>query len=107
MINIDNQMALNAYNNLQTSKIMDKNLNKADTKDQTKQDMLLKEQTDAFEAFMVKAVLDVAIKNENSLFGKDAADGIYNSMYNDTMSRALSGNLGFSQLLYDFLKQRG
>ena len=55
---------------------------------------------------MVKAVLDVAIKHENSLFGKDAADGIYQSMYNDTMSRALSGNLGYSEILFNFLKER-
>lgn len=74
---------------------------------QTEQDELLKEQTDAFEAFLIKAVLDVSLKNQNSLFGKDASDEIYSSMYNDTMSKALSGGLGFSKLLFDFLKERG
>ena len=31
----------------------------------------LREQTDAFESFFVKMVLDIAIKTENPLFGKD------------------------------------
>lgn len=73
----------------------------------TAQDEALKEQTDAFEAFLLKAVLDISLKNQNSLFGKDASDEIYSSMYNDTMSKALSGGMGFSKLLFDFLKERG
>lgn len=71
------------------------------------EDEALKEQTDAFEAFLVKSVLDLSLKNQNSLFGKDASDEIYSSMYNDTMSKALSGGLGFSKMLFDFLKERG
>ncbi|EPD7133593.1 hypothetical protein ACSDYA_001126 [Campylobacter upsaliensis] len=67
----------------------------------------LKEQTDAFEAFLIKSVLDISLKNQNSLFGKDASSEIYSSMYNDTMSKALSGGMGFSKLLFDFLKERG
>ncbi|EAI5585276.1 hypothetical protein B8V82_05295 [Campylobacter coli] len=73
----------------------------------TKEDEALKEQTDAFEAFFLKQVLDVSLKSQNSLFGKDASDEIYSSMYNDTMSKALSGGMGFSKLLYDFLKEKG
>ncbi|MGP1484693.1 MAG: rod-binding protein [Campylobacter sp.] len=100
---LDTTMAVNAYNNATNSLANKGEFKKADARE----DALLREQTDAFEAFMVKAVLDVAIKNENPLFGKDAADGIYQSMYNDTMSKALSGNLGFSELLFNFLKERG
>ena len=48
---IDNTLALNSYSDISANKI--KNAN-------AKQDELLKEQTDAFEAFMVKAVLDIA-----------------------------------------------
>lgn len=81
------------------------NINEIVTK--SKEDEALKEQTDAFEAFFLKQVLDISLKKENSLFGKDASDEIYSSMYNDTMSKALSGGLGFSKLLYDFLKERG
>lgn len=72
----------------------------------TKEDEILKEQTDAFEAFLLKSVLDVSLKNKASIFGKDASDEIYSSMYNDTMSKALSGGLGFSKLLFNFLKER-
>ncbi|WP_416333346.1 rod-binding protein [Campylobacter sp. MIT 21-1682] len=71
------------------------------------EDKALREQTDAFEAFFVKQILDLSLKTQNALFGKDASDEIYTSMYNDTMSKALSGGLGFSKLLYDFLKERG
>jgi Rod binding domain-containing protein len=71
----------------------------------TKDDMKLKEQTDAFEAFLVKEILDISLKRENTLFGKDAADKIYQSMYNDTFSKALSGGFGYSELLYNYLKE--
>lgn len=96
---VDNSLALDAYNKLSTSNLKDKSL--------SKDDALLKEQTDAFEAFLVKEVLDISIKNESSLFPKDAGDKIYSSMYNDTMSKALSGGLGFSEMLFNFLKERG
>ena len=67
-------------------------------------DRRLREQTDQFEAFLVKKILDISLKSENRFFGKDAGDKIYHSMYNDTFSKALSGNIGFSQMLFDFLK---
>ena len=66
----------------------------------------LKESTDAFEAFLIKEVLDISLKNQNSIFGKDAGDKIYTSMYNDTMSKSLSGGFGFSKLLFDYLKDK-
>ncbi len=69
-------------------------------------DAKLKEQTDQFEAFLVKKVLDLSLKSEHKLFGKDAGDKIYQSMYNDTFSKALSGDIGFSQMLFDFLKEQ-
>lgn len=69
-------------------------------------DAALREQTDAFEAFLIKSVLDISLKNKVSLFGKDASDEIYSSMYNDAISKALSGGMGFSELLFNFLKER-
>ena len=78
---------------------------KTDAKSQN--DALLKEQTDKFEAFFLKQVLDIALNSEqeNTLFEKDAGDKIYKSMYNDTMSSALSGNLGLSEMIFNFLKE--
>ena len=68
-------------------------------------DKRLKEQTDQFEAYFVKQVLDIAMKSDSGLFPKDAGDKIYKSMYNDTMGTALSGGLGLSQMLFEFLKE--
>ncbi|AXP09067.1 rod-binding protein [Campylobacter hepaticus] len=90
-----------------TNKIKSFKLNENTITTKTKEDEALKEQTDAFEAIFLKQILDISLKNQNSLFGKDASDEIYSSLYNDTMSKALSGGLGFSKLLYDFLKERG
>ncbi len=72
---------------------------------QTDNDEKLREQTDAFEAFLLKQVFDISLKSENALYGKDAGDKIYQSMYNDTMSKSLSGGLGFSELLFNYLKE--
>ena len=71
----------------------------------TSDEVKLKEQTDAFESFLLKQILDISLKSENKLFGKDPGDKIYQSMYNDTMSKALSGGLGFSELLFNYLKE--
>ncbi len=68
-------------------------------------DAKLKEQTDKFEAFFIKQILDISLKKDNSLFPKDAGDKIYNSMYNQSMSDQMSGKFGYSELLYNFLKE--
>ncbi|TKX28304.1 rod-binding protein [Campylobacter estrildidarum] len=101
--NMNNVLLNKASRNLESNIKVNDN----DIVTKTKEDEALKEQTDAFEAVFLKQVLDVTLKTQNSLFGKDASDEIYSSMYNDTMSKALSGGMGFSKLLYDFLKERG
>jgi len=92
---VDNSLALmqTTYSNTQTINV------------ENSTDARLKEQTDKFEAFFIKKVLDISLKNDNKLFEKDAGDKIYNSMYNDAMSNSLTGKFGFSELLYDFLKE--
>ncbi|BBG65703.1 hypothetical protein NNO_1000 [Hydrogenimonas sp.] len=66
----------------------------------------LKEQTDAFEAIIIKMVLDKAISAEDPLLPKDPGREIYRSMQNDQMSRELSGTFGYSELLYRFLTEK-
>lgn len=66
----------------------------------------LKKQTDAFEALIVKTMLATAIKNENPLYPKEAGSDIYHSMYLDTLSEALSGSFGYSELLLNYLKEQ-
>ena len=92
MLSVDNSLALAAFDNKKITV--------------TDDDKKLKEQTDQFEAFLLKKVLDISLKSEHKLFGKDAGDKIYQSMYNDTFSQALSGDIGFSQMLFDFLKEQ-
>jgi len=65
----------------------------------------LKKQTDQFEAIILKQLLDTSMKDENTLFGKDPGDKIYNSMYRDEISKIGAGNMGISQMLFDFLSE--
>ncbi|WP_257874447.1 hypothetical protein [Helicobacter sp. 11S02596-1] len=67
-------------------------------------DKALREQTDAFEALMLKFVLDTSLKLEDPLYPKQAGSEIYQSMYKDTLSKQLSGGFGYSELLFNFLK---
>ncbi len=92
MMKIDNSLALSALNTPKLSTNLGKD------------DQALRKQTDAFESFFLKQVLDISLKSENKLFGKDAGDKIYHSMYNDTMSQTLTGGFGFSELLFNYLK---
>ncbi len=72
------------------------------------QDKELKKQTDAFEAILLKMVLDNAAKDEKNLFSSqnDPGDKIYKSMYRDELSKASAGSFGFSQMLFDYLKEK-
>ncbi len=69
----------------------------------------LKEQTDAFETIIVKMLLDNALKDEKNLFSSqnDPGDKIYKSMYREELANASAGSFGFSQMLYDYLSQKG
>nr|WP_233702145.1 rod-binding protein [Helicobacter enhydrae] len=66
----------------------------------------LKEQTDAFEALILKTMLSTAIKNEDPLYPKSAGSDIYHSMYLDTLAENLSGSFGYSELLLNYLKEQ-
>jgi len=72
------------------------------------EDKALREQTDAFEAVIIKMMMDNAMKDEKDLFSSqnDPGDKIYKSMYRDELSRASAGSFGFSQMLYDYLSQK-
>ena len=76
--------------------------------DKNAEDKALREQTDAFEAVMVKMLMDNAMKDEKNLFSSqnDPGDKIYKSMYRDELSKASAGSFGFSQMLYDYLTQK-
>jgi len=66
----------------------------------------LKKVCDEFESEILKFYLKEALDSKNSLFPKNEGEKIYQSMYQDTLSKQLSGNFGYSELLYNFLKNR-
>lgn len=72
-------------------------------------DIALREKTDQFEAIIVKMMLDEAMKEEKNLFSSvnDPGDKIYKSMYREELSNASAGTFGFSQMLFEHLKDRG
>ena len=72
------------------------------------EDKDLRKQTDAFEAVIIKMMMDNAMKDEKNLFSdqKDPGDKIYKSMYRDELSKASAGSFGFSQMLYEYLSQK-
>jgi Rod binding domain-containing protein len=76
--------------------------------DANAEDKALREQTDAFEAIIIKMLMDNAMKDEKDLFSSQNDPGykIYKSMYRDELSKASAGSFGFSQMLYDYLSQR-
>jgi len=68
----------------------------------------LKEQTDAFEAIIIKMMLDKSLKSDDPLLPKDPGREIYHSMMNEERSKQLAGAFGYSELLFDFLtRERG
>jgi Rod binding domain-containing protein len=76
--------------------------------DKESDDKALREQTDAFEAVIIKMLMDNAAKNDKDLFSsqKDPGDKIYKAMYRDELSKASAGGFGFSQMLYDYLSEK-
>jgi len=66
----------------------------------------LKKVCDEFESEILNFYLKEALNSKNSLFPKSPGENIYKSMYEETLSKNLSGNFGYSELLYNFLKQK-
>jgi Rod binding domain-containing protein len=70
-------------------------------------DKLLREKTDQFESIIVKMMLDEAMKDEKNVFStNDPGDKIFKSMYREELSNVSAGGFGFSQMLFEHLKQK-
>ena len=69
-------------------------------------DKALREQSNAFEALVLKHMLDFALNMEDSLYEKGAGSEIYNSMYKESIADALSGSFGYGDLLFNYLKEK-
>lgn len=122
---IDTQSPLNAYSqNTQNATLqnlevrakmteaknaMQQSLNATDSKTnlekiQQDEDKKLREQTDNFEAILLQIMLKDAIKNEHPLYPKQPGSDIYHSMYLENLANSLSGDFGYSELLFNYLK---
>lgn len=69
-------------------------------------DAKLREQSNAFEALILKNMLDYSLKLDDSLYEKSPGSEIYNSMYKETIANELSGAFGYGDLLYNYLKEQ-
>lgn len=69
-------------------------------------DAALREQTDKFEALFIKTLLDSSLNMDNPLYPKQPGADIYNAMYKEQLSESLSGRFGYSELLFQYLKDQ-
>ncbi|WP_163498593.1 hypothetical protein [Helicobacter suis] len=92
---------LDIYNQYLANKLDAKKL-----KSKKNNDQQLKVQTDAFESLLLKFMLDTALKLDNPLYPKQPGSEIYQSMYKESLSNQLSGHFGYSELLFNFLKDQ-
>ena len=77
-------------------------INLNDTKNLKK----LKQACDDFESEILNFYLKRALKNKDALFPQTPGEKIYKAMYEEELSKSLSGNFGYSQLLFDYLKEK-
>ena len=66
----------------------------------------LKKVCDSFESEILNFYVKQALDSKNPLYPKSPGEGIYKSMYQEELSKELSGHFGYSELLYNFLKDR-
>ncbi|RXJ90212.1 hypothetical protein CRV01_03360 [Arcobacter sp. CECT 8983] len=78
------------YKNLDSSKLEDDGLRKV---------------SNDFEAFFMKQLLDISLK-DSTFAGEGSGSDIIKGMYTDTISRQSAGTLGISDMLYNFLSER-
>ncbi|MEO1928060.1 MAG: rod-binding protein [Nautiliaceae bacterium] len=66
----------------------------------------LKQTCDDFESEILNFYLKEALNSKNALFPEAPGEKIYKSMYQKELSKELSGNFGYSKLLFDYLKEK-
>ncbi len=66
----------------------------------------LKKECDKFESEILNFFLKEALDTKNALFPKSPGEKIYKSMYQEALSEKISGNFGYSELLFNYLKDK-
>ncbi|STQ86118.1 hypothetical protein LS73_005760 [Helicobacter muridarum] len=102
---IDSTNAINSLANAKQSSLIT-NLKNKIGKGVDNNDAALREQTDKFEALFIKTLLDSSLNMDNPLYPKQPGADIYNAMYKEQLSESLSGRFGYSELLFQYLKDQ-
>lgn len=89
-INTIKKSSVDNYKNINPSKMEDEALRKV---------------SDDFEAFFMKQMLDVSLK-DSTIAGEGSGSDIIKGMYTDAVSRQANGTVGISDMLYNFLSER-
>lgn len=66
----------------------------------------LKQVCDDFESEILNFYIKEALNSKNELFPESPGEKIYKSMYQEELSKTLSGNFGYSKLLFNYLKDK-
>ena len=66
----------------------------------------LKQNCDAFESEILNFYLKDALDNKNTIFPETPGEKIYKAMYTENLSKNVSGNFGYSELLFNYLKEK-
>ena len=66
----------------------------------------LKQVCDDFESELLNFYLKEALNSKSEFFPKSPGEKIYKSMYQEELSKTLSGNFGYSKLLFNYLKDK-
>ena len=94
MIDIENSIDINTLNSKKYENI---NVDNIETDK-------LKKVCDDFESFFLKQIMDVSLKSTN-IAGEEVGSDIIKGMYTDTLSTSVSGGMGISNMLYEFLSK--
>ena len=66
----------------------------------------LKQVCNDFESEILNFYIKEALNSKNELFPESPGEKIYKSMYQEELSKTLSGNFGYSKLLFNYLKEK-
>jgi Rod binding domain-containing protein len=66
----------------------------------------LKQSCDDFESEILKHFLKDSLKKDDTLYPKTPGENIYEGMYQEQLSKDLSGGFGYSKLLFNYLKEQ-
>ena len=86
--------------NIETNSLIDTSILKNKYENIENKD--LREASNDFESFFMQQLMDVSLRSTN-IAGDGTGSDIIKSMYIEAVSTSTNGNIGISDMLYDFL----